>query len=344
MNTYDMDWDAMAEQANNIKGKHEYTEKSKSSFLKVPPGMHHLRIIPTGNATERLPYVKIVQHQANYKDEQGSFRYGFVLCWKAVMDNLAKKQSEEDKKTKSHISYLGAVKLLDQINYRLYVEHGCPFCKVNQYLNMHGADKQVTSKFWANESYHFNVIWRATHNSGDNGVYVWKLSKQKFNLVINSIKIAKFELGGQDLLHPESGQDILMQAEGQGLSRRYPIIQFTGMPSPLNLGDRVPHDLMDAIGKSYRPYQDAVNLLKKWYGKILINYGYTIPGDQLISEQYQGVSSIIDSVGINKAVDSVTPTYVPPVGANVVSNRKMLPGGYYEENGMLYKPDGTPAF
>lgn len=324
--TYDVNWDAINAETEKQLATGKYGMKQPSVWLKLTPGVHTLRIVPSGNATERLPYLKIMEHAFSTKDEaSGKPQFGSIICWRYLMDNLTSKKTQQEKEENSLIAYLGAQRLLDQENYKKYNEFGCPWCQAHSFLNMHGVEPEVRSKFWAREAYFWNVIWRKTEYTGDDRVYIWRQSKGGFGTVINSIRIAKMAKMGESYIDVNAGRDLMIQATGTGLQRRYPVIQFVGETSPLNLGDQTAHSLdTHVISKGYKTYQDAVNLLKQCHGKVLQAQGHVIKGDVVISQQYQNAASIVQTP-IQPAAQAL-PSNIPIAQATVDIDPSFMPG------------------
>lgn len=293
--SYDIDWDKLNQDATSSTSTSKYGGGEKSVFIKMKAGIHHLRIIPSGNDLEKLPYIRLMQHPVRYVKEDGQPAFSFPLCWAYVMQNLKDKQTEEDRKTKSLLVYLINQQLLNQIESDKYQQNGCPFCKAFQFLNNHSVEAETRNKFYPKDQYLFNVLWRKRDLSGDNGIYIWRVSKTQFNNIINQIRLNKFELSNNPL-DTATGKDLIVQATGEGLARRYPMIQFSSVQTPLNLTEQTPHNLLTVIDTAFKPYQETVNEMKLGFGKILAHYGYTIPGDMVISQQYQNVSKVADNI------------------------------------------------
>jgi hypothetical protein len=325
--TYDVNWDAINADVEKQLATGKYGVKQPSVWLKLTPGVHTLRIVPSGNATEKLPYLKLIEHSFSTKDEaSGKPQFGSILCWRYLLDNLTSKKTDQEKAENSLISFLGAQRLLDQENYKKYMEFGCPWCQAHSFLNMHGVEQEVRSKFWGREAYFWNVIWRRTEYTGDDKVYIWRQSKGGFNTVINSIKIAKMARSGENYIDVNAGRDLMIQATGNGLQRRYPVIQFVGDTSPLNLGDQTAHSLdSNVVSKGFKTYQDAVNLLKQCHGKVLMAQGHQIKGDQVISQQYQTAVQVLNTP-IQPTANQVLPGSIPVVQVPDVIDPSFMPG------------------
>lgn len=310
--TYDVNWDAINADVEKQLNTGKYGVKAPSVWLKLNPGVHTLRIVPSGNSTERLPYLKLMEHAFNTKDEaSGKPQFGSIVCWRYLLENLTSKKTDQEKAENSLISFLGAQRLLDQENYKKYMEFGCPWCQAHAFLNMHGVEQEVRSKFWAREAYFWNVIWRRTEYTGDDKVYIWRQGKGGFGTIINSIRIAKMAKSGENYIDVNSGRDVMVQATGTGLQRRYPVIQFVGETSPLNLGDQTAHNLeQNVVAKGFKTYQDAVNLLKQCHGKVLQAQGHQIKGDQVISQQYQTAVQVLNTP-IQPVASQMLPNSIP---------------------------------
>lgn len=353
-NTYDnVDWDAVNEQVNKTlpTGKYGRGESAyERVFLSLPEGTHTLRIIPSGNGTEKLPYLFLKEHKFMLNSNEGKKQFINLVCWKHLYDNLLSKPDDQ-KKERSLLSYLGRNNLIGQDDYNKYMTHGCPWCKAHAYLNMHGVEQDVRRNFWPTDTYYWNVIWRVQNGSGDGRVYIWRQSKTQFNTIIQSIKLAKEASGGREnYIDANIGRDVMVQARGIGLARRYPVLQFVGWASPLDLGEKTPHSLeANTLNRNFKTYQDSCNLMKQVYGKVLLSYGYTIPGDMVLTQQYQDGVKVVE--GVEQIINQGIPAYevrsqmsekTPDIAQ--VPTRRTFPNGMYEENGMLYNADGTAAF
>lgn len=326
-NTYDVDWDKINEAANKELPTGAYGRKSTAEniWLKLTPGIHTLRIVPSGNQTEKLPYLQTSEHKYSGVDETGRRVFGTITCWRYLYDNLMSKKTPEEQKQNSLISYLGANNMLDQENYRKYKEFGCPWCTAHAFLTMHGVDKDVRKNLWPVTTYYWNVLHRRAKNTGDDRVYIWRQSNTQFKGIINTLRVVK-ETGNDNYLHVETGRDLMIQAEGVGLARRYPLIQFMGYPSTLNLGDQTPHHLeAKVLAAGWRTYQDSVNLLKQYHGDLLSKYGHIIQGDVIISKQYQHVGTMLADIA--QPIQEIAKESIPIQQATTVGGIKPFSEG-----------------
>lgn len=291
-NTNEMDWNEVGSAINTGSSSNENTTNDKSVFLKLKAGFHHLRIVPTGNSLKKTFFVKLMQHPVKVPKDDGSGTMDqFVLCWSYILDDLMKlKDDPVAQKTKSFVSYLGSIKAITQDDFTKYQTYGCPFCKAFNRLNEMGADNETKNKFYPKQQFFFNAIWRKTTfagqpATGDDEVYIWRTSKTMAGTIIGTIQ-AMMQQGGINYIDVNTGRDVLLQATGEKLARRYPTCQFVDRGTPLNLGERIPHNLLDVLSTSHKEYQKAVNYLKASFGEVLKNYGHVIAGDEALTAVY----------------------------------------------------------
>lgn len=359
MNWGKIDSDAVKNQStSNVENK----AFERTVFAKFKAGMHKLRIVPIGNRLENIPYLEIGQHSYKMPNEKGQPTTYFVLCWEFLLSNIKSFESVDDKRTKSLLSYLVGNKKLDEVNQKLYEQHGCPWCKAFQFMESVGIEKNVRNNFFMKQQWLWNVQWKHNGFSGDNKIYVWSISKKHFNHIINVLK--QDRQGGIYTLDPNNGFDHSWNATGgNDFSRRYDAPMFERVPSPLQLmPNDVPFDLVEIGCNSLKSYQDSVNLLKRAAGELLSSRGYAIPGDIAVSVpmQYgnpnamqvpeQNIPAIFVPQALVQPPNPIQPTNVAiqhaPAGVQVQTQaeRKDLGGGYYQIGATVYKPDGSVAF
>lgn len=302
-NQNDIDWNAVDSdvQVAVASTNASQTTKEASKFIKLKAGFHYLRIVPAGNAHQKKPYLHVVQHPIKTpKDDGSGFMDTFVLCWSSVLNDLVtlgdpnKGGSPQMQKERSIVSYLGQVKAIDNQQFELYRTHGCPMCKAYNYLNQMGVANDVKKPFYPQEQYFFNVLHRSKQpdgmpSYGDDNVYIWRNAKRNGGQLVTVLNTMRKQ-ANVNYLDIHNGRDILLQATGEGLGRRYPVCQFMDFPSPLNLGEKLTHNLLDIVVASNKEYQKVVNLMKISYGKVLQDHGYVIPGDTTITAAYPVVN------------------------------------------------------
>jgi hypothetical protein len=281
----------------------------------------------------------------------------FVLCWSFVLNDLvqladpAKGGSPQLQKERSLVSYLGSIKAITQDEFTKYQTYGCPFCKAFNRLNEMGADNETKNKFYPKEQYFFNAIWRKTTfagqpASGDDDVYIWRTSKTLANGMISTIQ-AMMEQAGVNYLDINTGRDVMLQATGEKLARRYPVCQFVERGSLMNLGERIPHNLLAVVEASNKEYQKAVNYMKATYGNVLQQYGHVIAGDQALTQAYgsaqQTVQMANQMIAQNQnpsqfAAPSSIVNPIPTTPVNPVPSQPMYSqgDGTYLKDGVLY--------
>lgn len=290
-----IDWNAVSEDAKATTTAMNTTasqgKQEASKFIRLKAGFHYLRIVPAGNALQKKPYLHMVQHPMKVPREDGNgFMDAFILCWSHVLNDLVKLGNPEAQKTRSIVSYLGQVQAINQEQFKMYQTYGCPMCKAYNHLNQMGVAQETKQKFYPAEQYFFNVIHRSFDPSGnpsfgDDNVYIWRQAKTNGKRLITTINTMR-QNANINYLDINTGRDIILQATGEKLGRRYPVCQFTDFQTPLNLGERIPHNLLDIVVKSHYDYQKVVNFMKVTYGKLLSENGYVIPGDQAMTQQY----------------------------------------------------------
>ena len=324
MNTNEIDWNEVGNGQGGMMdgGNSSATSKEKSAFLKLKAGFHHLRLVPTGNQVKKTFYLEAVQHPVRVpKDDGSGWVDQFVLCWSWMLNDLMKlKDDPQAQKTKTYVSYLGSVKAINQEEFTKYQTYGCPFCKIFNRLNELGVDNETKNKFYPKRQFFFNAIWRDTNfsgqpASGDGDVYIWRTSKTIGESITNTIK-TMMQQGGVNYVDINTGKDILLQATGEKLARRYPTCQFVDRGTPLNLGEKIPHNLLDILAVSNKEYQKAVNYIKASYGSLLMQYGYAIPGDTALTQYGQAQQAAVDAT--NKLIAQVNnPSQATPVNVLV---------------------------
>lgn len=272
----------------------------KSVFMRMKAGFHHLRLVPAGNPLKRTYFLQIMQHPIKVpRDDGNGYMDQFVLCWSFLLTDLKSYSDPNDQKTKTYISHLGSQKLLNQAEFTAYNTYGCPFCKIFNHLNNMGVDQETKNKFYPKEQFFFNVIWRSRTfsgmpASGDDNVYIWRNAKTAGNKLNKTINTMRNE-AGINYLDINTGRDILLEATGEKLARRYPVLQFVDTGSPLNLGEKIPHNLLDVVNTSFKEYQKVVNYIKATYGELLRNNNYLIPGDTALTQAYGQAAQTVNS-------------------------------------------------
>lgn len=237
-------------------------------YLKLPEGLANLRIVPVGNKEESKYFKKFRRHELPIVESSGQ-RSVFVLCWKHIAENKV-----------GLANRLAAEQRLTEDDAKLYRRFGCPICKAQQAaIASQRIPKDTTNRMWPGEKYLWNVINRA-----DNKLYIWTTSMTLGEL-INS-QIDKFMRAGINPLDIRSGFDYEILATGNKLSRRYKNGMFMPIPTPLfpkesGLTEHniTPFDLTEVALRSFKSYQDTIDVLIETYGNVLNSFGYEVPGD-----------------------------------------------------------------
>lgn len=324
----EMDWNEVNRAANNaMTATHPAgsTASEKSIFMRMKAGFHHLRLVPAGNPLKRTYFLQIMQHPVKIPRDDGSgWQDKFVLCWSHMMNDLKQYAGNvEEQNTKTFISFLGSQKLLTKDEFTKYNTYGCPFCKVFNHLNQMGIETETKNKFYPKEQWFFNVIHRSqTFNglpaSGDDGVYIWRMAKTAGNKINKTITTMR-DQAGVNYLDINTGRDLLVEATGEGLARRYPVVQFVDANTPLNLGEKIPHNLLDILTSSFFEYQKVVNFIKATYGELLRTNNYLIPGDQALTQAYGNSIQTIDMVNQHITQQQTPSQVISPVPTTVAT-------------------------
>lgn len=343
--------DEIGQQVQSTTNRKIDNSLAKTIFAKFPQGTHRLRQIPVGNPLDGIPFMEIGQHTARIP-YQGTMITLYQMCWRFILENFLSKTTQEEKRDNTLLGHLTKKEKINQQETDKFQEFGCPFCKFHEHLVRYGADKLDSNKLFTKFQYLWNIIWKfdAMNGTGDNKLYVWGQSKQHFNTLIENIRRDK--RAGIYTLDPNTGFDVFWTARGDGQARRYDAPSYDRVGSPLLLGDQVPYNLADVMTSNFKSYQDMVNLMKKGYGNLIEQFGYTIPGDMTIGAQLANpvpMHPVVQGgMELNQQMQNQFPNFnIPQQATNVpvpTSNRKELPGGYYQENGKLYDPTGKELF
>ena len=359
-NQDNINWAKIDEVGNQVQStsKGFPGQTAKTIFGKFKGGTtNRLRVIPVGDPLENVPFMELGQHSLKIPITDPStgnttWPTVFCMCWQFVLNNLLSKQTQEEKKNNSLLGFLKQKGKINEEESEKFQTYGCPFCKGHEHLEKLQFDKDVRNKLYPKHQWIWNVQWKfdADLGTGDNKIYVWGISKGHFNTIITAMRRDRKQ--GVYTFDPNNGFDIFWTAKGEGLMRRYDSPAFDRMPSRLDLGGQAPFNLAEVMANSFKPYQEMVNILKKGFSDTFRQTGYVIPGDIALQVQYGNPMAMSVPQPSNQAIpvqaqnfgqhfNEVTQATQPQ---QVTSNRKILAGGWYEENGMLYKPNGEPAF
>src|SRR5215475_14098927 len=212
-----VNWDKIDEDSKRTQSTSKYDSNDKTLFLKVKQGIHKLRILPTGNKLDKIPYLQLSQHVVRLPNADGRIVPTFMLCWNFILDNINSKETVDEKKNDSILSYLMKMQKMTQIDLDKFQNHGCPFCKAFAYMDAMGVDKEVRNPLYPKNTWNWNVIWRHNGISGDGNIYIWGVTQTHFNALIQQIKQDKTQ--GVFTLDPDKGFDLTLQATGEGLQR-----------------------------------------------------------------------------------------------------------------------------
>lgn len=270
----EINWKQFDEDAAASISTSQYGQSQKTIFLKVQQGMHKIRLLPVGNKLDNLPYMRTVQHNvATYVE--GKQRVVFGLCWTYLYECLLAKKTNDERRDNTIIGYLIKQGKLADAELKKYQEHGCPFCKAFEKMDLYGVEKETKNKFLKREQFLWNVVYRTYQGNGDNQIYVWGCSKTQFNKVVGFIRTYK-ELG-KSLLSMSNGYDIMMQATGEKLLRRYDVNVYP-QEVPVDIGQNIPYDLAELVSAGFKTYDEMCGMLRQGGATVLDAIGYSIPG------------------------------------------------------------------
>lgn len=343
-----VNWNQLEQDAIGAVSTAKYDGASKDAFFKCKPGIHKLRLMPTGNKLDNLPYIKVTQHVMRLPTAEGRIAPIFMLCNTFLWNNLLSKPTDDEKRHNSLIGYLMKAGKMNPEEFKKVQDYGCPVCKGYQHMNIHGVETETKNALLPKEQYMWNVIWRRGQFSGDDKVYVWGISKMHFNSVIAQIRQDKAQ--GYFTLDPDKGFDLTWSASGEGLARRYGAPMFDRVPTPINLQqDQIAFDLAEIAIASYKPYQEVLNNLKQGFGKRLSELAFIPEGDTAVHQHYSTPESMSvplasqtpQQMAIAQMPISMQQQVAPPP---VDLGKEIFEGGYYKMGGKLYSPDGKELF
>jgi hypothetical protein len=341
----DFNFDAMNADATNAN---QNSGQAEQIYAKFKQGAHRIRIVPQGNETEKLPYLKLQQHSIATVDEKGNRVFRFVMCWNYVFE-----------KFKSIGKYLAGQQKLVKEDVQLYKSYGCPFCRAMHAMDNAGIPKTEARDLSPKVSFTFNIVVR--ENGVNSPVKVWNASNKQFDSVMQVFKL--YRDMNLNLFDATNGYDLALQATGEGLQRRYTI---NVIPAPVAIGlaeGTLTHNLIEVACRNFYSYADTIGWLKKGYHNKLAAINYAIPGDsigELVAQSAiaaalgQANTPIAPANVSNGMVSSQAqkddvfaafdPTPVVPVKPTPPAGATMLNDGGWVHAGVLYKADGTLAF
>lgn len=338
----DFNFDQMNADASNAS---QNSGTGEQIYLKVKQGAHRLRIVPQGNETEKLPYLKIQQHSLRLTDEQGNTNFRYVMCWNYVFE-----------KFKIIGEYLARTQKLTREDAQLYKSFGCPFCRAMHALDTAGIAKTEARDLAPKVSFTFNVVVR--ENGTNSIVKVWSTSNKVFDSIMTVFKM--YRDMNLNLFDANNGYDLALQAAGERLQRRY-TVNVIPQPVPIGLAEgTLTHNLIEIACRNFYSYSDTIAFLKKGYHNKLAAINYVIPGDDVGAMLAKSAGDLLgvplQAANTNNGIftsaeskadvfDNIMPVSVPvPTKPTAPAGATMLNDGGWVHAGVLYKADGSPAF
>lgn len=303
-----MNWDKVnAQQQAAEQRMGDSADREKVPYIKFVPGVHRVRFLPVGNFEEDIPYKTIKQHCVTQMKEGKRVPY-FVLCWSWMFESTQRT---------STLQPLAKDQKLTKTDASLYQEHGCPFCRAIRAMDSMGVDKQFSANLAAKATNLWNVIKRAQPNTQETDtLFVWSMSNKLHTQVRDAM--IQMHNEGVEIFDTTSGFDWSVTATGEGLQRRYAMNMYP-ITTPVT-GEVIPHNLMYIAARSYKTYQETIDLLKVGAGSQLTQIGYKIPGDITLDAMLGNVPQTQDIPTTLPAVES--PIYNPVPSSQVVQQRQ----------------------
>ena len=269
-----------SETAANKAAANQFTPQERSVYIKFPTGVHHIRPLPVGNHELDIPYKTIKQHSFMY-NEAGKQKVAFALCWKHMF--------ESEETMKDLVQPLGKLQKLTRDDFGLYKQYGCPICNAASALDAANYDKQYVRNLFPKTVNLWNIVLRSKNPQMEpDAVYVWSMSNKLHASLLGTIIETMKE--GMQVLDTVSGFDWIVTAKCEGLQRRY---DLTMLPKAKPLvGEHIPYNLTDIASRSFKTYQETIDLLKQHVGVKLSEIGYTIKGDKTF-EAMTGTNPVV---------------------------------------------------
>lgn len=278
----------------------EFTDKV--TYLKLPQGIHAMRILPIGNdpkynnGFESYFRVYTLHTWGNGKN------FRSALCWDYVMDNA--KGIRQALIDKEKISQEDAVKAK---------KHGCPVCTTLDVLinQAHLDDSKVKEMLRTVQRCLLNVFYlyqvyppKPSDATPRVGNAIWEISTAMNKKIIQAMakdgrieQLDSDEIG--ELISIESGKMLVVQAEGEGIgkNKREYSVDFKGkrsqlrfLPNPYNKDGKQDYlefdesyevyNLVDVECEKLMGYQQMIDVTKSLFGRLLDQMGYEIPADE----------------------------------------------------------------
>lgn len=299
-----MNWDLVNQQQQaTAQRMGDNADREKTPYIKFAQGTHRVRPLPVGNFEENIPYKTIKQHCVT-KNVEGKRVPYFVLCWAWMF---------EPNQRASTLQPLAKDQKLTKTDASLYQEHGCPFCRAIRALDSAGVDKTFSANFTAKPVNLWNVIKRAQPQTQETDtLFIWSMSNKLHNQICTAM--IQLHNDGVDIFDTTAGYDWSVTAKGDGLQRRYEMNMYP-VKTPVT-GEVIPHNLMSIAARSFKTYQETIDLVKVGLGNHLTQIGYKIPGDITLdamlgnAPQYQDIPATLPAVE-SPIYNPVTPVPMP---------------------------------
>lgn len=222
-----------------LKQTAQQYSSSESIYWKPTAGLHTVRVCPPWSA-ENSPTRMMVNH-SEYKNKEGQLR--MPLCYNYAFTE------------RNIFEALKAKNVLKQLDAQVYGKIGCVYCRISEArIQMHG---KKNNKTYARTRYAWNLLDRA-----DGKVHVFNSGSGLLDAFTMMYSV------WPRLMDINEGMDIMIQATGEKLQRRYTYNLIT-TPCPLGIELSALHDLDQVMADGYTPISDALDLIITSYPEMM---------------------------------------------------------------------------
>jgi hypothetical protein len=220
------------------KTKQEYSS-SESIYLKLPAGLHQLRICPPWSQEGSV--CRMIVSHSNYKNKDGNLRMPLCYRYCFTEENIALELKKRNVIKPEDLKYYG--------------QFGCVYCRISDAKKAMEGKKANTT--FARSAYFWNVI-----NRTDGKVYVFRTGSGLLDAVTMMYGMYNkfFDIN--------EGFDIMVNAVGEKLQRRY---TYNPISNPTKLGvelDKL-HDLDNVMADGYTNLSEALELIVASYPQMV---------------------------------------------------------------------------
>jgi hypothetical protein len=233
--------------------------RSKTTFIKLSSGTTILRLLPSFDPDNGLPYRVRRAHRYNTPD--GYFRMGMDLEFLLEDEYLLSRALEEGKITNQDVEMVTA--------------YGDPFSKLYTTAKAWEGweDEEQMKKALKDVSGRKTYLWNAINrDEGTQEVSVWESSGDLRDKVVANLKQYP------ELFDPEVGFDIQVMGNGkEGLARRYTTVLPLRDASPVgfNYADQLVN-LDDFNARAIIGYAEKLRVLYQAHGALVEQVGLTL--------------------------------------------------------------------